>query len=105
MLPQLQGAGALELVRWLQEALANVLRHAEAGQLTVATEADAETLTVWFVDDGRGMPALPVEGQGLRSLRARAERLQAGLTWHSPAPRRFVPDPRAGTALALRFSK
>ena len=104
VLPQLQGAGALELVRWLQEALANVLRHAETGQLTVATEADAETLTVWFVDDGRGMPALPVEGQGLRSLRARAERLQAGLTWHSPAPRRFVPDPRAGTALALRFS-
>jgi signal transduction histidine kinase len=101
-LPCLQGAGGLELVRWLQEALSNLLRHAQARTLTVATEPDEGGITLWFVDDGRGLAPEAAEGQGRRNLRARAARLGAELVWHSPAPRRFVAE-GVGTALALRL--
>ncbi len=98
----LRGGGALELVRWLQEALSNTLRHARARTLTVATEATAGGITLWFVDDGCGLPSQAGDGQGRRNLRARAARLGAALHWHSPAPRAFVPE-GVGTALELQL--
>lgn len=98
----LREGGALELVRWLQEAMANALRHARARELLVATEAKDDALWLWLVDDGRGLPAAPVAGHGLHSLRARAERLGAQLDFISPAPRDWV-ETGTGTALCLRL--
>jgi signal transduction histidine kinase len=61
----------------VQEALTNVLRHAEARRVTVQIEA-AEALCLTVTDDGRGPTALgaePGEGMGLRGIRERAETL------------------------------
>lgn len=98
----LRDGGALELVRWLQEAMANALRHAGARELLLATEARDDRLLLWLIDDGRGLPAEPTAGHGLHSLRARAERLGAQLDFISPAPRDWV-ETGTGTALCLRL--
>jgi signal transduction histidine kinase len=98
----LRDGGALELVRWLQEATSNVLRHAGARELTLGTETCEGAICLWLVDDGGGLRADAVPGQGLNSLRARAERLGATLDFLSPAPRDWVED-GVGTALRLRL--
>jgi signal transduction histidine kinase len=112
--PALRGAGALELVRWLQEALSNALRHGQPTRLIVATqwadgagaevdEAQAHSLVLWFIDDGRGLPELLRPGQGLRSLEARAKRLGAAMSLTSPAPGGWL-EAGHGTALGLRLA-
>ncbi|MEU7710868.1 sensor histidine kinase [Micromonospora chalcea] len=60
--------------RVVQEALTNVLRHAEATRVTVTVRATAGRLALEVVDDGRGGP--PVgradgRGQGLRGMAER----------------------------------
>jgi signal transduction histidine kinase len=103
--PALQGAGALELVRLLQEVLANTIRHARASVLIVATEQTDGSLRLWLADDGTGLPESATVGQGRRGLVQRAERLAAKLAWHSPAPAALRPEsPRGpGTAVELRL--
>lgn len=85
-LPCLVGAGALELVRGLQELLSNCIRHAHAHHLVVATELRDAEVALWLVDDGRGLPAHATPGQGRRGLLERARRLGGSIEWHSPAP-------------------
>lgn len=99
----LQGAGALELMRLLQEVLANTIRHARAETVTVATELDGGHIRLWVMDDGIGLGPDAAPGQGRRGLLRRAERLGASLRWHSPAPhgRPIVPGDGAGTAVEL----
>lgn len=67
--------------RIVQEALTNVVRHAEAGRCAVRLtyDATAYSLRVEVEDDGRGLEAGGRTGVGLASMRERAEEL-AG-TW------------------------
>jgi two-component system sensor histidine kinase UhpB len=65
----------LVLYRVAQEALTNVMRHAEASSAEVALSAvDDERLLLIVRDDGRGMPAQPAQGMrnGLVGMRERA---------------------------------
>lgn len=101
-LPCLRGNGALELVRWLQEALSNTLRHAEAKRLIVGTEVDGKHITLWWVDDGVGLSPSAHTGSGRASLAARAKRMGGSLQVISPAPRMQLQE-GVGTALALRL--
>lgn len=101
-LPCLLGGGALELVRGLQELTSNALRHGAARRLIVATEADAQAVTVWLVDDGCGLGTDARMGQGRRSVMQRAERLGGAVSWHSPAPPRWELR-GVGTAVAWRL--
>lgn len=99
-LPCLRGSGALELVRGLQELTSNALRHGRAHRLTVATEMDAHAVTLWLVDNGTGLAADALLGQGRRSVMQRAERLGGAVSWHSPPPARWG---SAGTAVAWQL--
>ena len=69
--------------RIVQEALTNVLRHANARTVrVVATAADEERLTIVVTDDGRGRPSATTgAGAGVRGMRERAEAL--GGTLHA----------------------
>ena len=98
-LPCLRDGGALELVRGLQEALSNCIRHSGATRLVVATEHDAAGVTLWLVDDGRGLDAAAAPGHGRRNIAERAQRLGGHVQWTSPAPRYGVAG-RVGTALS-----
>lgn len=88
-LPALEGSGGRELVRIVQEALNNVLHHAQASCVTLRSEASADGrhIVVSLHDDGRGLPEgqPPTGGRGTRNMQQRAQRLGARVTWRSPA--------------------
>lgn len=58
------------LYRVVQETLTNVVRHAQASNVTVAVELDAQQATVHITDDGVGM-GTAVEGNGIGGMRER----------------------------------
>ena len=62
--------------RIVQEALTNVLRHANAQTITVVVRADSDMLTIVVADDGEG-PDQPTAGAraGVRGMRERAQAL------------------------------
>lgn len=65
----LSGEAALMLFRVCQEALRNVERHAQAGQVLVDVEAGASTITVRIKDDGCGITELPTPAELLSENR------------------------------------
>ncbi|TBU88667.1 PAS domain-containing sensor histidine kinase [Phytopseudomonas dryadis] len=72
-LPDLADAKAIGLFRILQEALTNVMRHAEAQTVEVSLELQGETLCLNIGDDGRGFrpEAVRSDSFGLVGMRER----------------------------------
>jgi signal transduction histidine kinase len=63
----------------LQEALTNVLRHADADRAVVTLQRGADGLTLTVEDDGAGTLGTRVPGMGITGMRARVERLGGSL--------------------------
>lgn len=84
------------LLRIVDEALANVLRHAGAKRVDVALRREDERWRLSIADDGRGTAQESATGMGLRNLRERAQALPQG---------RFQLDaePGRGTRIAVGF--
>ena len=75
---------ALQVLRIIQEAIANVLKHAQARTVTVRTGTDAAGgalpgVFIEVVDDGIGLQAAATAGRGLANMRSRAARIGAKL--------------------------
>jgi two-component system, NarL family, sensor histidine kinase DesK len=75
-------AGAVESVlAWtIREGVTNVIRHSGARRCTIVVRVDASAATVEILDDGPGLPSIPLLGTGGGSgngLRGLAERLRA----------------------------
>lgn len=73
-------AQALDALRFLQEALANVMKHSRAGAVDVSIRylrgQDGEArLDMAVIDNGVGIGSTPGTGAGMQSLQARARRL------------------------------
>ena len=81
--------------RIVSEALANVVKHAEAGHAEVRLELNGTALDVEVCDDGRGIGADVTAGVGLLSLRERAEELGGHCEVTCP--------PGGGTAVRARL--
>jgi signal transduction histidine kinase len=80
-LPPLSAALEVAIYRIVDEALVNVVRHANARHAWVRVEAVAPgRLLVSIADDGGGLPAVRGAGVGLLSMRERAEELGARFT-------------------------
>lgn len=63
----------------VNEALANIVRHAQAANVTIKAQ-DLETqLQIEIHDDGIGIPSEPKAGYGLRNMRDRARLLNGNL--------------------------
>lgn len=73
-LPPLPAAVEVAAYRIATEALLNAARHSDADSCLVRLAFDG-ALEVEIVDDGRGLPAEPAGGVGLRSMRERAAEL------------------------------
>jgi len=71
---EIDGPLADDLVATLREALSNVARHARATATTVQVRVAGSNVTVRVGDDGIGMSATADPGNGLKNMRARAER-------------------------------
>jgi signal transduction histidine kinase len=69
----------LNLYRWMQEALANAIRHANASRVRISVNASDAHLTVTIEDDGFGLPQDVLDGhrsgKGLKSMQARAREM------------------------------
>ena len=81
----------LQLLRLIQEAVTNVLKHAKASCLgihaRIETHDTASDLLIEIKDDGVGLPqSVPSGGKGLESMRQRARRLQASLMFEPADP-------------------
>jgi two-component system, NarL family, sensor kinase len=71
--------------RIVAEAIANAVRHARASAVVVSVRVRTGRLGIAVSDDGRGLPADPVHGLGLTSMRFRAEELGGEFTLTSSA--------------------
>ena len=84
-----------QLVAVVREAVTNVVKHAGARTVEVDLALTEHHLELQVADDGAGLPeVLRAEGNGLRNLRARAERLGGEMV--------IEPGERAGTVLVWR---
>lgn len=97
-LPALSDAKAIGLFRVLQEALTNVLRHAEAHTVEVGLEVLGDELLLRVSDDGRGFEAGAQRAQsfGLVGMRERVLMLGGSLAIDSA--------PGEGTTLSVRVA-
>lgn len=83
-------AHSLDLMRFLQEALTNVLKHSRARRASIALVSDRGRLRIGVSDDGLGFDeSRKTTGAGLASLRARAHRLD-GTFQRTTSPGRGV---------------
>ncbi|WP_324732056.1 cache domain-containing protein [Pseudomonas paeninsulae] len=79
---------SVALFRIVQEALANIARHSQAGRVSIALEQDGSTLQLRVRDDGVGFDIARIEqarssGIGLRNMRERVEHLGGRFTLSS----------------------
>ncbi len=80
----------LQVLRILQEALTNVLKHAGASEVTVRTNVDTDdagkaAILVDVIDNGRGYAADMPAGRGLGNMRRRARELGGSIEFSSSA--------------------
>jgi signal transduction histidine kinase len=89
-LDQVKGELAEDVYRIVAEAIHNVVRHAEAGKVTIRLNLRGDRLTATVADNGQGMAAVPAgqrdvlgqrdAGYGLTTMRERAERWGGAVT-------------------------
>jgi signal transduction histidine kinase len=84
---------ALHILRILQEAIANIIKHTEATEVTVATTDDGSFIVVKVEDNGQGFDvekALQGRGKGLSGQKRRAREIGAEIDWESVQNSTFV---------------
>lgn len=88
----------LHVLRILQEALTNVVKHSKARHVTVSAATAAEDLVFTVQDDGQGFDARqPTTGRGVSNMRMRAEKMRAHLDLQS--------HPSWGTCMCLTLTR
>lgn len=87
----------LAVLRIVQEALSNAVRHGEARQLRIHLDADPMRLLAWIEDDGCGFvpDEQPAGHFGLSGMRERANELGGVLT--------ITSQPGGGTRVSVEF--
>jgi signal transduction histidine kinase len=77
----MDAASALNLLRIVQEALANIVAHARAATISIiahnAPRNGADGVRILVIDDGRGFQSSGDGGKGLGTMRTRAAALGA----------------------------
>ncbi|MGH8530639.1 MAG: sensor histidine kinase, partial [Nevskiales bacterium] len=107
-MPAIPGFGpdkALQVLRILQEAIANILKHAKARTVTVRTgtepaiEGRLAGVFIEVLDDGVGLQPAASHGRGLNNMQSRAERIGGRLQVQAQAKgtsvRLWLPLPAA----------
>ena len=92
-MPWLGSSQVLDILRIVQEAITNAIKHAQAGCLKVAARECDEGVEILLADDGVGISDNRT-GNGLRNMASRADRLGGCLS---------VKRTEQGTAVRLTF--
>jgi two-component system, NarL family, sensor histidine kinase DegS len=92
---QLSPLAALQVFRFVQEALTNVRKHADATVVRVSAEVANSTLMLSVIDNGRGFRPEETSGDGLgmQGMKERARLMGGDL--------RVVSEPSGGTGVHL----
>ena len=70
----------LQILRILQEAVTNAMRHSGGSEIALRSRQQADGMVrIEISDNGAGMPAVIKGGRGLASMRSRAEAVGAML--------------------------
>jgi len=85
----------IQLYRIVQEALQNILKHAQAKNLFIQLNKHKDQLSLMIEDDGKGMPESPGEGMGLKNIKQRVQLLKGIFTVDS--------SPERGTVLNVQI--
>jgi signal transduction histidine kinase len=88
---------ALHILRILQEAFTNIIKHTRATEIRVATRVENDHVMVTIADNGQGFSVeskLKNGGKGLSNQLRRAESIGAEISWESTD---------AGTRMTLRL--
>ena len=88
-------ASSLQVLRIVQEAMSNAIRHSRATRLSVRFDVDRGGAHLSIADDGCGLP-LPGDrqGRGLDGIRRRA---------HTPGGDAQIDSTSTGTTVSVRF--
>ncbi|UFS89468.1 histidine kinase [Bradyrhizobium daqingense] len=86
----IDGPLAQTVYRVIQEALTNVLRHAEANDVQVQAVVVEDTLVIEISDDGGGFPPDNVFGRGLTGMHERVRALSGSLSLLRAHERTYV---------------
>ncbi len=79
-----QSKNGIEVFRIIQEAVNNAIKHAEASAIHIRIQEEQDTLHLSIRDNGKGFDAdSSHDGNGLKSMKNRAEVLGAKLSWKS----------------------
>jgi signal transduction histidine kinase len=88
---------ALHILRIVQEAFTNIIKHTQSTEIRVATGTERPWVFVTIEDNGQGFDvaqSMDRSGKGLRNQMRRAESIGAEIDWQSS---------QAGTRLTLRL--
>lgn len=100
---ELAGEPAEVIVRCVQEAITNTLRHGGAARVDVSIAADGDHVLLRAVDDGRGTDEV-VPGHGLTGMRERLDALGGSLQVASGRDRGFAIEARLPTGVRAEES-
>lgn len=107
--PELPQRVVLQVLRVVQEAVTNALRHGRPRTVRLAAHAGADgTMTLSVEDDGVGLPDPPRAGRGTLNMRARAREIGATVMVEPALPgpgtrvRLSLPAPAAGRVAGAR---
>ena len=81
---KLKADQSLALLRIVQEATTNALRHSECKTIDISVSSNADALIAEVRDDGKGIKDRS-HGRGLDNMQIRADSISAALTVHSDA--------------------
>lgn len=80
---ELDPARSLDLLRLLQEAISNALRHSAARDIEIGLRQRGPQIEIVVADNGAGFDTSGRRGRGIDGMHARAQRLGAVLTLDS----------------------
>ena len=95
--PDLSQREILQVLRIVQEALNNAIKHAKAQNIWIAAASKSGTLDLKVRDDGIGMPETIRVGRGLNNMKGRARNIGATLE--------VVTTKKGGTEVSLILKK
>lgn len=75
----------LHILRILQEAFTNTIKHARASTIVMTTRSDGDNVVITIADDGVGfgVGGATVSGKGMSNQMRRADAIGAGVDWTS----------------------
>ena len=106
-LPHLPSRTILQILRLIQEALNNALKHAHASHIRIEVlyQKPSGDLVVSVTDNGKGMAGVPGRGRGINNMKHRAREIGAVFAMDNQSPsgvRVSLRIPPEGLALAER---